>query len=642
MADASTIPKPDATRTSGRRGAAKNPAGATIAGVHIQGDAVRVVIASLESAGEPRVLQTRSFSVAEARGGAAAEFLRSLKVERVIRVIPSSRTLCRCVPVPSDIVALSDRAAAADALALVAESELSATVPPHRRAAGIISPAGHRGGADAVLCVGWPERPDDADESSLRLNSRHERWTAELVALAALAQTFGGTDAALYADRTTGAIALIMSAADPHREGANGALNGAAKTAGSRTVARVLRGEHASDAAWRASVSRALAESQRSIGAHLGDSLAPGASDQTLSFVGRAEPPRRLAPSATDPTWLNQFGVAYGAIIAATDPDPTHAALASLRLTAPKQRRGAVVGALEWCSAPRHAALVIASCLALLLIIPWLVAAGRVWILSSRSGGQEALQQRLAEADRRANFYTKLKERRWPMTKLLADVSGSAPVGVTLETLSITREQGLSIRGKSDDNDRINQFATNLSDSRVFSAVSTPTIENSSGAAEFQLEADVSSPLFPARRAIDFAAKGKTLFDRLYKTEDSLAAAPDEPAATGSAAAPAGSTPATSTPRPEDAGARSRRTDSERAAADASAERSRSRPTSAASVPEPLTDEAIAKMDANTAMLEWTSRRQWSTKSTIDDATKARLKEEAEKCKARMTEARGG
>lgn len=631
-------PGASATRKA-RKGASGDAAstGVIIAGIHEQADSVRVVLASKEPSGELRVIETRTFGADEARGSGLAAYLKTSKVERAVRVIPSSRTLCRCVPVPSDIGAMSDRNAATEALGLIAESELSSGIPAHRRAAGVISP-GPSGSAEAVLCVGWPERASDADASAIPSGVKNETWAAELVALCALTKSMGGSRIAIYADRTTGSIALTMAAAEHKHE--NGVLNGTSKppaSPGSRTLARVLRGDNTSDAAWRASVARAVAETQRSIGGVLDTTVSIGAAPQSLVLSGRSDSDRR--PNQ-DPNWLNQFGIAHGALLAEADRDAAHSVLASLRLTAPKQRRSPIVGALEWCATPKHAAIVVGGCLALLLFWPWAVAAGRVAILSSRAGGEAALQQRLAEADRRANFYTQLKEKRWPMTKLLADVAASAPVGVTIETLSLTREQGLTIRGKADDTERVNQFARNLNDSYVFGGVSTPTIENSTTGAEFQLDGQVAAPLFSARRAFDFGSKGNTLFDRLYKTSDT-AASGSTPASTDSSSGAPPSAPGRGS---DEAVARPRRSDNERAAADAAAERdrSRARPPSASAIPEPLTDEAIAKMDADTAMKEWTGRKKAAAKADLDAAIKQRLLEEAEKCKARMQAARGG
>lgn len=64
-------------------------------------------------------------------------------------------------------------------------------------------------------------------------------------------------------------------------------------------------------------------------------------------------------------------------------------------------------------------------------------------------------------------------------------------------------------------------------------------------------------------------------------------------------------------------------------------------PTDAGGIPAPLTDEAIAKMDADTAMKEWTARKKAATKPDLDPAVKQRLLDEAEKAKVRMEAAKG-
>ncbi|MBY0260764.1 MAG: hypothetical protein K2Q20_00370, partial [Phycisphaerales bacterium] len=59
----------------------------------------------------------------------------------------------------------------------------------------------------------------------------------------------------------------------------------------------------------------------------------------------------------------------------------------------------------------------------------------------------------------------------------------------------------------------------------------------------------------------------------------------------------------------------------------------------AAPPPPPLTDAQIAKLTGTQAMLEWAKRRKAAAQPGLDEATKARLTDEAEKSQRRMKDA---
>ena len=213
------------------------------------------------------------------------------------------------------------------------------------------------------LCVGWPARDDD---HPAKLGVKDEQWAAELVALAAIAKALGGSPVSLYADRESGSIALIVAGHErPHDSAGlngtgNGLANGPAKPAAApRTLARVLRGDNSTDAAWRGSIARAVAETQASIG----QAADPGVisvpmTDFALLLSGSTNN-RTLPGAPAEANWQGQFGIAYGALLCSLDSDPAAASLAALRADAVRERRSPVVAALEWCAVPRNTALVL-------------------------------------------------------------------------------------------------------------------------------------------------------------------------------------------------------------------------------------------------------------------------------------------
>lgn len=531
----------------------------------------------------------------------AAELFRSKRVDLVIRLAPSSETVCKLVLVPEGSGA--DRSALADALALMAESELPASLPWYRRAGGVV----RVGSAQAALLTGWtrPESPSQNDT----LSAVPEVWAAEIAALAALAAGVGGSPMVGLADQRTGTVALLASG-------------------GRKAVARVLR--LANDRDWSGAVHAAWDETAAAAGV---EGVQAPAADGLLLATGGA----RLGGATRDREWINRFGLAMGAAMLYADGDAAVSALVALALREPRSRQPLAQRTIDWLSLPRHAAVVGAACLAVALLAPLASSKARHAVLASHAGSADALDSRLAEAERRVGFYKLLSDKRWPMTKLLAQIAGAAPVGVTLDAVELPQGETVTIRATAESSELVSTFRKNLSDTRVFTGVATPTIETTADGVTFQLQARVvqNFALQATKPLDDFAAQ--TLAQRLYgesannnarydRDDDrdtragdrrttgrdaSRDARRDEPARPSSG----GSTPSRS---------------GDRAAAPA---------PPPASIPPPLSDEDIARMDRVTAMREWGVRRRASTQPGIDAETKARLTAEAEKARVRMQEA---
>jgi hypothetical protein len=624
---------PAPSRRSARSGAAPAAWPRVTAAIHAQGSATRVVVARQDSPeATPSVVEAVSLPPTDI--AAISSLLHRHKATLAVHLIASANTVVRCTPVPAGLG--DDRQQAAATLALLAESEMPSSIPAHRRAAGIIHP-GPDSTPDAVLAVGWPER---APTPVAELPVKDQTWTPELVALAALSRALGGVELALYADRLAGSIALV-AVSKPHHSN-NGGMNGTPAGA-PKTVARVLRGDTSSDSAWHASLQRAVAETSASL------SLPPApvdAPDAPASLVLLGSPMRRPRGVPADPNWLTSFGLAYGAVCALADADPASRPLALLRTVAPREDTNALVRAVEYLASPRRAAIALVACLAVLLFLPLVVAKARETILAARAApqtgvaGSKSLDDRLKEAERRVAFYTQLRSKRWPMTKLIADISAAAPVGVHVDTISISREQGVTIHGRAKEPGQVTDFRAGLASSLVFGSVNTPNIETEGDAITFQLEAQVVAPLFTPRRddKADFVKTplavrlwGDRAREYVPTDAESTAAAPsdDHPRASRStepdspsrsSRASRGSVRDSGTPHEESSGG------TRRAASGASA------------IPAPLSDAEIAKLDHKTAMTEWTGRKKAAGTPDIDPAIKQRLLDEAEKCKTRMLE----
>jgi hypothetical protein len=602
------------------------PRPSRVGALHRQGDSIRIVVATVDQSGGVTVVDSRTIRASDA--GAMTALAADRRIGTLIRVISSSSTIGRCVALPAPPAGAGDRSREEllAALSLVAESELPSSIPPHRRAGGIIR-LGPDGSNEAALVVGWPVKEGDA--AGPRPGAM-QRCASELAALAGLAGLLGGAELAVYADREAGSAAILASG----RNGSAG-LNGST-SGGGRTSARVLRADTSSDAAFAASVRGAVDEALAAVGADLAS--LPSVSSEPVQLHLVSAGAERIAGASMDPDWLRQYGIALGAIALAASSDPAARSLASLRALPPDERIGRFRRLLNWAAVPRNAVGLIAACLLMLLLCPLAVAAGRHWVLSERSGGLSALQERLQVAARRAAFYEQLRLKRWPMTKLAADIAGAAPVGVTLDHLALSREQGLTVSGRADSAELVNEFAKNLRDSRVFDGVGTPSVESESSAVKFNLEARVVSPLFPGPRAGDF--RTQALAVRLYGDRAAQTAPSDSD--TGPSPAASSAQGSREAPASSSGDASERRATRPRTPRDADTTTSGERkPASSDAIPPPLSDADIAKLDRNAALKEWTSRKSAATKD-VDADTKRRLLDESEKAKQRYTELNKG
>jgi Tfp pilus assembly protein PilN len=563
-----------------------------VAALHRQGEQWRLLVAEMN--GDVEVLDARTL----ARGdvGAVRAALQEWGNPRLVRVLPAACVVCRLIAVPDGPAAEID-----SALRLIAEAELPSTMPAHRRGSGLVDMPGDPGKRAAAL-VGW-----SGDAGDPTIAGQAETWTAEPVALEALIRR-SGTGMILYADAAAGSVSL--AAKGPQRG-----------------VLRALREHAESENGWELLIAERAVQAMRSAAIDI-ESTRGFAASPGLQL--RIDPDAEAALAASvkglrrDPVWLGQFGVALGAAIASS----RGGGLCSLTFDAPRRTRAPLEAAAEWLARPSRAWPIAAAGLAIALLAPWGLSAGRAAILSSKTGGIALQQQAEAEIALRTAFATELQQRRWPMSKLLADLAGASPVGVIVESIRLEVGQRLVVQGSADSLDLVNQLQSKLNESGVFAEASidrTQATPDKPGV-RFDVSARVVRPFSQPKGLEDFAAS--TLAQRLY----------GERASQSSTAA---GSPAPSEDRPAPRG---RRAASESPESPGAAPRERSRsaatPEKKADIPPPISDDDIAKLDANTAMKEWTTRQRASKQAGIDQATRDRLKAEADKAKARMTAAR--
>lgn len=576
---------------SGGHNVVGGAAGVVVAGVHDSGGERRVVI--LERGGDGARLVHHA-AVPAAAGADVASQLRSHRASCVVRVAPAGETLCRTVTVPVAGDGGNDGQTHA-ALRLLAEAELPASVPAHRRAVGVVG-APELDGTRTGLLTAWigEDSPGAFDPDV------PERWTTLPGALAAL--WAGQGLLAAYADESQGAAVVIAPAP--------------AKVV--VRLARVAPGrEFAGEAAG------AIREACEAGGARVD---VPGSVDG-LVLDGAALAALRAAvqglPGGDE--WMNRYAIALGAALLAwggPNADSGHAGMTALE---PRQKLPAFVRFAEWMRPAPRPAIVVAACAGLLLALPIAMAWGRSEILRARvesirqrSGGTEELQDRAA-------MYSQMYASRWPMAKLLNDLSTAAPVGVTIKNLRLSPGQGLTVHGVATSQSLVTDFQAALNATKVFGKASVSRREFKEGGVEFDLTADVVAPFVPlaVKDETDFVTK--PLAVRLYGEGASNDAVDPHP-------------PGRSRTR----GARDTAGDRRPGGAPAGPITER-RPSESEALPPVVSDDEIARMDRDTAMKGWTLRVKYvSTHPTLDAATKQRLQDEGLKMKERMQSLRGG
>lgn len=538
----------------------------------------RLAVLALREAGDARrpvdTLECAADSTTELR-----TWLQARGVTRLIRIVPLRQSLCKV----ASLAAVPDEAALAQSTSLMAEAALPQSVAWFRRAGGPLPP--NVGGAILTAWIGRHTAP--------RLSELPETWITPHAALAAM---WDGKGFALYSDRADGCAALLLA-------GPAGA------------VARLLVEAPADPAPWGAMLKTAVAETAHAAGVNTpppdlsGDGL-------VLDAASVAKLREEITCASDSDRWLNTFGLCAGAILAATSRRESVRALANLHAAEPPRQRTKPEIAVEWLGNPVNAWLTAIVCVLLAVALPWGFAFGREKVLQARAAKFEKFSGGVGDIEKQGALYRQLDQSRWPMTKLLTDVSRAAPAGITAINLRLAIGQPLNLHGSAPSADLVNEFQARLTKTKVFGKVTVGRVEAKGDGVEFDLSADVSQPTLPVTGAEDFASPGKTLAERLYGAGASnLAVAPKS-----------------------DSSSRGGHRDSDRASREGSGAASSS---SSDELPPPASDADVAKMTGIELLKGWTGRQAYMQKHPeLDASTKQRLTDERDKMKARSAELR--
>lgn len=554
----------------------------------------RLVI--VERNGSIRLIEERSVPYGDLQAVRAA--LDAHSVTTLLRIAPAAQVVCRLVEIPE-----GPEAELIAAASLMAEAELPGGVDPHRRSAGLVglraSPE-HR----AIVMAAWL-----GDEVEPVVGAAEERWTAEPVALLSLLAP-GASRWVVASDRENGSIAIACSG-------------------NARSALRTLREDGPDPSRWSEAVNEQVRRTITSVGGQAPDEgLDLGALRIALDAESAAELPegvRSFATTQGKSSSRSNVLIALGAALGYLRAESASRGLFEMTARAPASERALWVRVAAWLAIPKHAAAVIGVALLVMLLAPLASAMARHAILEAKSGGLERQRQSERDIDMQVAFYKELDARRWPMTKLTADIARLLPVGISAESIRMDQGQRIALRGRAESLELISTLQGAVNASGVFAEASIDRQQmsearNGSGAGfEFDLSARVVRPFEEVRGAEDYAER--SLAQRLYGDRAGASGAGDSGAARAESAR---------TERSGRAAVRGAR----------SGEASRERETAAA--PDPVTDADIEAMDRATAMKEWTRRQSASRDTKFDEATRERLKAEAEKAKARFTALKGG
>lgn len=553
---------------------------ARIAAVARAGDTWRMVV--LRTRPDRAVESAQSFQLADQTG--LRQALARARADAVVSVIPADQTVVRGVAAaaPTGTPQEID-----SALALIAESQLAA-IASHRRGAGVIRLNPAVAPAPALVALAWSGT--SPDHPLLEPKRPEPLWIPEPLALAALASAASATSA-VSTDRASGSMVLIAGGPE-------------------RTQVRTLCDDGSDDAAWRQVVGTRYS-ALCAAAAIDAPTLAGLSAPRLVALLDRAGTPvgPALAGAKADPDWLADFGPALGAALALADADPATRGLMGFLHDEPVPSRPLLLRAVDVVARPGRAIPILVACLALLLLWPLGVSWARYHYLLRQAEVVRSDQAELQAARKQAEFYQLLRDRRWPMTKLLADLTGAMPVGITLDTLVIETGQRLRVAGTTSNSAYVSDWLTALERTRIFDEVRTPDLKGDT----FELTARAAQPLVTAGTAGPLPAP----------SAKAPAAAP--PPAGTTSAPPAAPAAEPSTPQ-----GRAPRTDAKGEA------------PKSAEPPAALTDEDIAATDLATATIEWGLRKGAASRPGLSPDVKQRLLDEAEKLQRHRKQLQGG
>lgn len=449
--------------------------------IHRAGDAWHAVAASTRS-NPPSILDSRTFGTDDA--AQIGDWIERHKAAEVIRVLPAGSVICRNFPLPA-----ADPSQLEEALHLQAEAHLAGVAPDYRIGQAVLHEYPGETSRTGIV-VAWPE---SAVIEPIK-TSAPVHFVPDVAALAGLLDGERPADPLLWVDRHNGSLSMAIT----HSGGA---------------VFRATREDGDDDTPWAESVGRIVAETALGAGHTAGfvesivtrtreqlSTVEPGGSRLVLPADVAAAVRRRVQDADAESTWWNRYGVAVGALLARTSHlEP----LTRLVDEPPRDDPSIVRSALERLSSPSTAVKVAILCLLVLTFGPLASNAARLQILKLKHGRIDEQMRAVSRARQVRAMYIELGEQSWTMTKLLADLANSTPLGIELDQIRITHGDALNIEGTAVAYDGksppevIAEMTQRLYDAGFADVRQRRNEANNLGGYEFDLSAKITSPHRP-------------------------------------------------------------------------------------------------------------------------------------------------
>lgn len=587
-----------------------------VASVRRDGSNLRIVVVRAGKPGEPSIVieSFRSEPVADRIN------TRNIKAaaEQMVGVLPAGCTSWRSIDAGLPESGASEEAVLGT-LNLLAEAHAGSS-PEHRRSAGVLrlSDSGPR---CAGVCA-WTQDAT-ADVASLDGAGEIKTYIPAPVALAWLA-------------RVTGRASGVCVLAEPDSPAITpGGLGTIIAIGSGETVcaARVLREECDPDEDWKLAIKSTGDSLAR--GLSVADPRSAPADSKSVLTLPDASGRSIVGSVPSTPGWWEQYGLCVGAasavILAASDERP----LLAMSFDPPGAKGPLLERVIVWLAEPRRAIAAFLVVVALMLLVPLGAAYARLAILQSRVQGDSKPNDALTAAAKEADLYAFNRGQRWPMSKLLAEVIGTAPKGVHIENITLEVNRPVVITGNADEAELLGTWRTSINGSGAFEAGLAQTTNASSGGVRF----DWSTAL----RVKDPSLAMNGNIDSIKRVtadagKNASVAPEDAPTTPGSKTTTRTNgnnntgnnnrnrntnTTNTNSNRNNNNSGRTNRNDAPAA------------PAAAFVAPSPITDEQINQLDSSSALREWTSRQAASKKSELDQAVRDRLAAEAAKAKER-------
>ena len=561
-----------------------------VIGIHQTGDDLQMVVVRAPSAGQqPRIVLAKSAS-----RSMISQELGTFKGAMVVRVAPLAQTIARMSVVP-----IAGEAEMSAAVNLMAEAEFPASIPPHRIAAAVLPKVSGEAQTRAALFTAWLGR----EAMPVIREGVDEQWTTVLGALAALRGDKKGS--IIHADRSSSAVAVLLNE-------------------DSVQAARVVVDDVSDEIPWERVSAAAVQDLMATSGQECDEATADAIVNEGRWTSHTDWLTGRVTGTLIDAAWLEKYGLPLGAALLVLDDGLKLSALCDMSGEAPKIKRPAIVAIGEWLSQGARPIVVGAAAIALLVGVPFGLSYARYAALQTRKVGLADINSKSGDIKLRAAMYRQLQTARAPMTKLLSDIAGAAPVGVEIVETRLSVDQDIAIRGKATNTEVHGQFMKNLNATKLFAGSIKPTrTESKDGVTEFELSAKLDNPHLPVKASGDFVKSplaAQLWGDGATNTTMPVGAVRQVTASgkpvVGNNAKPAG------------------------AAAAVANDRRPSPSASSSEAPPELTDADIAKMTRSEAMKAWSARAGWVTANgKADPGVKDRVTAERDKLRERMTAA---